>query len=858
MARRVVGIAWIAVALALTGLPVPAQAEDRRPISHLSGPHSPLAAIELWQAPAFDYRAAAAEPIVKGEAVQVGRPFPVDVTTSNAGDWEALADGGRVWRMRFASAGALWLVLGFDRFQLPAGATLYVVGQDGKQVQTYTSDDVQPHGQLWTAPLPGDELVVELHWPRDLGRQDPGLHLAHVSHGYRPFGAVGREATDKAFGDSGSCNIDVVCPQADAWRDEIRGAMLILRNGSAQCSGSLINNTALDCTNYVLTANHCFSPSSGPTMSFQFNFERPGCGTGTPGPAQIVTGGAQFHAASSGSDFYLAEILGTIPDSFNPYYNGWSRTTSAGTESTGIHHPRGDAKKIAFNTDALVSSGSYWRVTEWEQGTTEGGSSGSPLFNQDRLIVGQLFGGFASCSARDEWDEYGKLSESWEGGGTPATRLRDRLDPGASGVVTLPGIDVSSCGAGAALVTLEQSAVDDAAGGNADGIIDSGESVALLVDATNSGSVDATQVVGTLTTSTPGVNIPVPTANFPDLAAGASATSLAPHFVIETDLTFECGTTIDLNVSLTAAEAAFPSQNPLSLPTGLEEISVYFVDTIEQGSADWTTQSDQGSAPWTLTSADSFSPTTSWFVPDTAVRNDQFLLLDPIGSLPANVVLSFHHRYNTEADWDGGVLEYQVNGGSWLDAGSLITVGGYAGPIRVEAASNLAGRNAWHGSNNGWTEVRADLSSLAGHSVGLRWRLASDTSVSAEGWYIDDVQLISVTHVCNSVEPGEAAGPGGGAQFTIQIVRGLFDLDWSAPASGAPPTGYRLYATPLAAPYAPTCEAELGSATGVVLSQLSDNSGFLIVAFNAAGEGSYGTDSAGAERPPASGADVCP
>ena len=52
-------------------------------------------------------------------------------------------------------------------------------------------------------------------------------------------------------------------PEQLAWRDEIRGALLILSNGSAACSGSLINNTSQDCKNYVLTADHCFSSSSG-------------------------------------------------------------------------------------------------------------------------------------------------------------------------------------------------------------------------------------------------------------------------------------------------------------------------------------------------------------------------------------------------------------------------------------------------------------------------------------------------------------------------------------------------------------------------------------------------------------------
>ena len=79
--------------------------------------------------------------------------------------------------------------------------------------------------------------------------------------------------------------------------------------------------------------------------------------------------------------------------SFNGYYAGWSKSGSAPQISTGVHHPGGAAKKINYDnndyaySDGWYSSNTHWRLS-WDEGGTEGGSSGSPLFNDDNLIVG--------------------------------------------------------------------------------------------------------------------------------------------------------------------------------------------------------------------------------------------------------------------------------------------------------------------------------------------------------------------------------------------------------------------------------------------------------------------------------------
>ncbi len=408
-----------------------------------------------------------------GLPLRIGLRMEVDLGPKNSGEWEELRGGGQVWRLKVESREALWLVLGFDRFRLPAGAVMTVSDPNRRTVLgPYTTLDVREHGELWLPPVAGDALVVELTWPESLRELDPALHLGTVSHGYKNFGTIGAAITGpgstggaETLG-SGGCNVDVNCPLGANWQNQKRGAVILLSGGSGFCSGSLINTTANDCRPYVLTAAHC---GAGVSTTFGFNYERPGCASGSaPPPTTQVVSGAAVRANYSSSDFTLLEMSSAPPANFGVYYSGWSRSPTAPTESWCIHHPSADVKKITFNDDALVNGSNWganhWRVTEWEIGTTEGGSSGSPLFDQNQRIVGQLHGGSASCSSLT-YDEFGKLDASWTGGGTATTRLSNWLDPTGTGAVAMDGVAETTCSvqlAGTVVLTESLYACSDA------------------------------------------------------------------------------------------------------------------------------------------------------------------------------------------------------------------------------------------------------------------------------------------------------------------------------------------------------------------------------------------------------------
>jgi len=395
----------------------------------------------------------------KDAPYRFGAPQDVHLTLDNSGRWEDLPDGGRLWRLRIVSRGAFSINLLYDRFDLPDGATLYLYNDDHSQViGAFTRANNWMDGTFCTQPVAGDAVTLEYYEPAALRGQGE-ISISRVVHAYRNL--FGRERTLDDYGDSGTCNNNVNCPASAAWQDQKRGVAMIVDGGLRACTGALINNTANDFRPYFLTANHCLGGET--SWMFIFNYESPGC-TNQDGPTNQTVVNAVRRANNSASDFALLELSTPVPLSYNPYFCGWSRVDSPSTNSVCIHHPEGDIKKIAFDNDPPVSNrylgnqgvdNSHWKIVDWDVGTTEPGSSGSSLFDQNHRVVGQLHGGYAACG-NDLSDWFGKFAMSWNYGGTAATRLRDWLDPANSGVLSLNGVDPNMTGRVAGTVTDEQ------------------------------------------------------------------------------------------------------------------------------------------------------------------------------------------------------------------------------------------------------------------------------------------------------------------------------------------------------------------------------------------------------------------
>ena len=348
-------------------------------------------------------------------------PEDVALTPAGSGTWQDVDEDWVLWRQRITAPGALSINLGFSRYRLPKGGRLTVYPadmtspDDGREYWTFTERNNEAHGQLWTPLVLTDDLMIELLLPRQaLG--DYELVLESVNKGYRYFG---EDLTDKA----GTCNVDVVCPEGDPWRAEIATVAVYTLEGYWTCTGAMINNTAEDQTPYFLTANHCgINSGNASTMVVYWNFESPTCGQQGGGSLADNQSGATFLATSSTSDFCLVELNDPPDPAWSVAYAGWYRGSDDPASATAIHHPNTDEKSISFEYDptstttyleeATPGDGTHIRITDWDVGTTEPGSSGSPLFNPDHRIVGQLHGGYAACD-NDLSDWYGRFSVTW-------------------------------------------------------------------------------------------------------------------------------------------------------------------------------------------------------------------------------------------------------------------------------------------------------------------------------------------------------------------------------------------------------------------------------------------------------------
>ncbi len=383
-----------------------------------------------------------------GEPFVFAIPNFVSLTPWNSGLWHELEEGFLLWSLKINAPGALSLSFGFGRFRLPAGASLVIRRPDQEVILgPFTDKENTHHGQLWTALLPGWQAELELRIPRNMSNHLE-LELTSINRGFRalPPKLGNWKEHDLLFSPTyqpGECNLDVACPEAESWSDEIRSVGLVTV-GSMACSGTLLNNTSQDLTPYFLTAEHCgITPANAQSVVVYWNYQKSLCGGTRDGNLSQFTQGSFFRAAWSaqeGSDFALVELASRPQPSFFPHWSGWDRRSILPQGAVAIHHPQGAEKMISFDLDPLDLASSsdalpvrdpsmYLKVQAWDLGTTEPGSSGCGLWSMEHRLVGQLWGGSASCSFPQGSDYFGRLWASWEGGGTTFTRLKDHLDP---------------------------------------------------------------------------------------------------------------------------------------------------------------------------------------------------------------------------------------------------------------------------------------------------------------------------------------------------------------------------------------------------------------------------------------------
>jgi hypothetical protein len=401
---------------------------------------------------------------------------PVNLSPETHGSW-SLNGEFRVWHVHVLSPGAYSLGLVFGKYALLPGVRIFVYNPGQQEVKgAFTSENNKTSGVLPVGHLPGEELLIEMQVP--VGMTDYGeLELEALSHAFLNTGFKSSTADCPAgeFGCSQPCEIDVNCVEGDPWW-QVKPSVVRIFTTTFYCTGVLVNNTSYDGTPYIITAEHCLNNQYYADRTvFQFNYESASC-FGEDGPLDMSISAATQLTHGDSVDFSLLEISSIPPASYGVYYAGWDRTQFQTTSSATIHHPFGDVKKVSIDEQApfipekpddVPYSGledyhyySYWWVKQWETGSTEGGSSGGPLFNQDRRVIGTLSGGNAACGdsigynddedrviynpAPNRDDYFTQFGMAWDYEEGKGNALKPWLDPVNSRVQTLGGYNPSS------------------------------------------------------------------------------------------------------------------------------------------------------------------------------------------------------------------------------------------------------------------------------------------------------------------------------------------------------------------------------------------------------------------------------
>ncbi|WP_156137202.1 serine protease [Tepidimonas taiwanensis] len=371
----------------------------------------------------------------------------------SVGNWQSSL------RLISPKAGALRARLSFSR--IDPRSRLYFIQEDGQVllekdgfniIESSARDSdlgVVKNGRysVVSPTAQGESLTVVFVLPGALDKDKFEVSVDWVSH----FAESVEKTLDSQIGESLVCQRNIACaadPDQRAGRSVARLVFSDPASGASYlCTGTLLNNRRQDFTPYLLTASHCIaSQSFASTLEAWWNYQAPACSSATMSSEAFVTrGGGLLLSAQSAQDTTLIQ-LNQVPAG-NVVFAAWDANVQSLMQSVaGIHHPRGDLKKISFGTNGgylscADSSGGSFSCSEstaavgdyhgvlWDVGTTEPGSSGSSLFRSvggDRYVIGVLRGGTSACSG--SVSVYGRFDKAFQNG------LKKWLDP----VVSLP------------------------------------------------------------------------------------------------------------------------------------------------------------------------------------------------------------------------------------------------------------------------------------------------------------------------------------------------------------------------------------------------------------------------------------
>lgn len=343
-----------------------------------------------------------------------------------------------------SSPGATGVRIHFKGFQLPESTGLYLYNETGQVFGPYTDKGPQGDGEFWSHTVTGDYALVQLRHVGAVSDDDlrnTAFRVAGVAH-------IRREFLDGFCSFNHECvvNADCVDSNPNDPADLAREAVALIQWVSGAwvyiCSGGLIADTdeSTDIP-YFLTANHCIGRSNDArTMEAFFQLVAE-CGQTNCNAlfnnhsGELRTLGATIMDTGKQTDHTLMKLDQAAP--LGSSFLGWDNRPielAAGTPLFRISHPRGAPQAYSEHVVEITREAcAGWPRGKYIYsrdlfGTTEGGSSGSPLLNAEGQVVGQLTGG---CGGGGDGGTCGYLNYSTVDGAFARyfDDVREFLDP---------------------------------------------------------------------------------------------------------------------------------------------------------------------------------------------------------------------------------------------------------------------------------------------------------------------------------------------------------------------------------------------------------------------------------------------
>lgn len=414
----------------------------------------PTGAIPVLTCQVPDVEAAQREDAVSGLVPRFAIPTGIGFNSQEEGVWTEEPSGGYVWKLEIVAPGARSLLLISGDMPLLPGGWVEVRDTAGRVLERISHSDRDrvsvPARTL--GPFKGERLLLLYRSPKDPVPFRVDEIYYGVSDDHDP--ASVEEVNTLGFGTSLPCQVNIGClsdPVIQRAGNSVVRILLVFQEGASWCSGSLINNVRMDKKPYILSAFHCqygYTPLTQ-FWGYFFRYQGEGCQNPPSEPILHKATGSEVRAKWQDSDFLLLEITDELPSTVDMTFAGWNRADKyLPLRSMLIHHPSADIKKVSVDsqavwiwitpvnwTNGIVTPPNHHYRGFMDLGSSEPGSSGGPLFDMQGRIIGQLHGGGSTCAKEGAW--YGRFFNSWTGGGTPQTRLKDWLDPDNTGVTQL-------------------------------------------------------------------------------------------------------------------------------------------------------------------------------------------------------------------------------------------------------------------------------------------------------------------------------------------------------------------------------------------------------------------------------------